>query len=259
MTKKSIVAVVLISFALIAAAKKPPPLSAQELAKITERGRLLAEADAAASLATDVVVASKPESGAVKRYIAQKLPDGWHVAFGHWNEARDKFLIVYETTQVSASTIPGVKKLDPPQEALGFYLQAARAIETALPEFQGANRPYNIAVLPAGAEGMFVYLVPAQTQKDVYPYGGDVRFLISAEGTKIVEKRQLHKSVFEFRAESSAKVKTEAGVHTHILSDVPEDSDVYYVLQRKPPVGEFVGTANHVYEVMPDGTIKVSK
>lgn len=51
-----------------------------------------------------------------------------------------------------------------------------------------------------------------------------------------------------------------AGVHTHILSDVPEDTDVFYVLTRKPSIPEMIGTRSHkFYEISTDGTIREAK
>ena len=45
--------------------------------------------------------------------------------------------------------------------------------------------------------------------------------------------------------------------HNHVLSDISEDTDVSYVLARKPLIPEYIGTQVAVYEVNPDGTIRV--
>lgn len=80
-----------------------------------------------------------------------------------------------------------------------------------------------------------MYVLPAQTQAGIYPLGGDERYLITADGSAIVEKRQLHKAIIEVRPDSMPKGTTPAaGYHTHVLSDVPEDTDVFHVLTRKP-------------------------
>jgi hypothetical protein len=50
-----------------------------------------------------------------------------------------------------------------------------------------------------------------------------------------------------------------SGIHTHVLSDVPEDTDVFHVLTQDPPLPEFVGTAHFMYKVMTDGTIQMEK
>jgi hypothetical protein len=61
--------------------------------------------------------------------------------------------------------------------------------------FEGEQRPYNVAVLPAEKGQFWAYLVPAPTRAGVWPLGGDIRYLISADGTKIVSKRQLQRTV----------------------------------------------------------------
>jgi hydrogenase maturation factor len=101
---------------------------------------------------------------------------------------------------------------------------------------------------------MYVYVVPAQTEQGVYPLGGDVRYLVSPEGSKIVEKRQLHKSIIEFTTPTEAQ-KVEAGYHTAVLDDIPEDTDVFHVLSRKPSVPEWVMTQQYVYRIETNGTI----
>lgn len=237
-----------------ALAQRSSPPSKAELSEITERGRKLAEYDVAAWHATDAVMAQKPTEGSVARYLARKTDNGWVVAFGRFNEKRDKFLIVYEANQGSNPTEFSVKKYDTPKEDAGSYLSAAKAIETALADFRGVNRPYNVAILPAKSDQLYVYVVPAQTKQGVYPLGGDVRYLVSQDGSKIIEKRQLHKSIIEFATPPELQ-KVEAGYHTAVLDDIPEDTDVFHVLVRKPSVPEWVATQQYVYRIEIDGTI----
>ena len=144
------------------------------------------------------------------------------------------------------------------RENEGFFLFAARAIELALKDFGSANRPYNVAVLPAPTEQLYVYVYPAQTKARVYPLGGDVRYLMNGDGTKIVEKRQMHKSIIEAPPVPPGK-KAAGGVHTHVLSDLPEDTDVFHVLAKDPPLAEFVGTELLLYQVKADGSIQIEK
>lgn len=238
-----------------AIAQRNAPATEAELAEITGRGRQLAEYDVAAWHATDAVVALSPPQGSVARYLARKIDAGWVVVFGRFNEKRDKFLIVYEATQASSPTEFKVKKHEPPQETADFYFLAAKAVETALADFRGENRRYNVAVLPVKANGFYVYVVPAQTKHGIYPHGGDVRYMMSQDGSKIVEKRQLHKSILESSAPANSK-EVVAGFHTAVVDDVPEDTDVFYVLTRKPIAPELIATRKYVYQVEIDGTIK---
>jgi hypothetical protein len=43
------------------------------------------------------------------------------------------------------------------------------------------------------------------------------------------------------------------------LSDVPEDTDVLYVLTRRPSMPEIIDAGNRVFLVTADGSIQVDK
>ena len=238
---------------------KGPP-SKEELAAITDRGRDLAGYDAAAWHASDALQAKIPKEGSVVRYIAHKIDKRWVVAFGRLDEKQGKFLITYEATQGEKPDVFNLKEMTPPKEDTGFFLSAARAIDTSLKEFvehfEGEQRPYNVAVLPAEQGRLWVYLVPAPTKPNVWPLGGDVRYLVSENGIKIVEKRQLHKAVIENEPPKQEGKQQVAGIHTHVSSDSPEDTDVFHVLTRKPSVPELTSTEHFMFVVDVDGNIK---
>jgi hypothetical protein len=252
----SLAAVALLACADLPAREEPP--SKQELAAITERGRDLAGYDFAAWHASDAVQAKQPKAGSVVRYIARKTEKGWVVAFGR--EMQDKFLIAYQATQGAKPDVFDVTELTPPKEDEAFFLSASRAIDTALKDFtehfEGEQRPYNVAVLPADKGQMWVYLVPAPTRSGVWPIGGDARYLVSPDGAKIVVKRQLHNAIIELEPPKDGANKLVAGVHTHVLDDTPEDTDVFHVLTRKPSVPEMITTNQFVFQVDTDGSIK---
>lgn len=236
------------------------PLSEDQAAQITARGRLLAEYDEAAWHATDALLATSPDKQSAPLYVAKKTSAGWTVAFGRFNDTRNKFLIVYEATQEANPQEFSIKRLEPPQEDSGFFLFAARAISTALKDFHGENRPYNTMVLPLPAGEMYVYVVPAQTVSNVYPLGGDSRYLVSADGDSIVEARRLHKAIIERSSSPTPPLHQVAGgYHTHVLSDVPEDTDVFFVLSEHPSLPEYIGTKKQIYVVGPDGSIACAK
>jgi hypothetical protein len=244
----------------VPAQRSPLPTEAG-LMEITERGRMLAEYDAAAWHSTDAVLAWKSEGGKGGHYVARKVDAKWVVVYGRLNETRDKFLITYEATAAETPEQFNLKKYDPPQEDSAFYLSAARAIDTALAAFTGEKRPYNTAVLPAKSGQLYVYVYPARTEADVYLIGGDARYLVSSDGSTIQEKRRLHNAIIEYKDfTKSGKAKegwtAEMGLHNHILDDVPEDTDVFFAMTRKPLVPERIVTWEYTYLVNADGTIK---
>lgn len=259
MTQRFIVLILLTSSILFAGDKKPK--SSPVMADVTARGLALYEYDQTAWHGTDAVLAMHPSKDWHPRYIAHKSSNGWSLVFGTLNEQRNRFVIVYEALQGTTVQEFTAKKLDPPLEDTGFYLAAAKAMDTVLHDFKGERRPYNVAVLPAASDQLYVYVYPAQTKGDVYPLGGDVRYLLTADGDSIVERRQLHKSIIELSPSSVPKgSKPAGGFHTHVLSDVPEDTDVFHVLSRQPARPEFIGTINKkLYEIGEDGSIREGK
>jgi hypothetical protein len=260
MPKRLVTASLILFLTCVSFAGKKKPERDPVMPDVTARGRALYEYDQAAWHATDAVQGMHPPDQSVGRYLALKSDKGWTVVFGHLNDQRDKFLIGYEATQGTTLQEFAVKKLDPPQEDTSFYLAAAKAFDTVLHDFQGERRPYNVAILPAPPNQLYVYVVPAQTENGVYPLGGDARYLVSADGNTIVEKRQLHKGIIENRGELPKGATLSGGVHTHVLTDVPEDTDVFYVLTRKPSIPEMIATRNKkLYEISVDGTIREGK
>jgi len=247
-------AIALVSSSVQAQSTSNNPLTQAELDEITARGRALAEHDVAAWHSSDAVEALKPAEGPVELYIARKVENGWVVMWGKFNQAKDKFLIVYEARQGATPTEFNVTKHDPPLEDSDFYLHAAKAHELGAAEFLrdiNPHRPYNISILPTASGDWYVYAIPAQTENGVLPYGGDIRYRISADGTKIIEKRQMHKTVLEQEID-----KTSLGFHTHILSDIPEDSDVFYAMTLNSAKGDWIATRKYFYDIQADGSIR---
>ena len=223
------------------------------LAGVTERGRALYAYDQAAWHGTDAFFALKPDTKGLTHYICRKSPSGWVVSFGKWNDAHDKLSIVYEASEIDKSGKYKAKKYDPSIEASAELTAMERGLELAIHDFGTQTRQHNTAILPAPGGKLYIYIYPGQTKENVWPLGGDVRYTISADGKQIVEKRQLHKGVMdmEYKPGSGAV----SGVHSHILSDVPEDTDVLYVLTRKPSIPEYIATQKEKFVVNVDGSI----
>ncbi len=260
MRRAATLVLIVASFFSYASAKKSNPQLVAELAQITARGRKLAEYHIALTRASNAVRALNGPLGIIHDMAGEKTAHGWDAVFGELNAQGDKFWVAYEATQQPGTDNFTAVRYDPPKAEGGYFCLAAKAIRTARRAFHGQNRPYEADVLPAGSNRFYVYVYPAQTTAGVYVYGGDVRYLISPDGATIIESRQMHKSIMESRPSQVPRgAKFEGGVHSHVLSDVPEDTDVLLVLTRKPSSPETIGTKNHVFLINPDGSIKVEK
>lgn len=254
---KTFYLVIVLLISAVALAERTTPPTTAELEAITQRGKVLAEYDSAAWRATDAVMGLHPNTNELGKYIAKKIDGKWHVVFGHLNGQRDAFIISYESVQeVDRSKVtPRLLEAVLAKEDRGAYLFAARAIDTALRQFKTSqNRSYNVAVLPAHAGNLFVYIYPASTVAGIYPIGGDSRFLISPDGQTVIEDHRMHHSIIEPDPKKVKEVKkVEAGFHTHVIDDIPEDTDVFHVLQTRVP--EYVASKKYFYIVREDGTI----
>lgn len=239
--------------------KSIAPPSSAELAAISDRGRALTEYDQAAWHATDAVQMANPKTTEGQHCLAKKENGKWTVVFGALSADNSKFLIAFEARPSAKPQEFSIVKNEPALADVGFYLFAARALELAIQDFGKTSRPYNTAALPARENQLYVYLYPAPTKPGVYPLGADVRYLVSSDGQKIIEKRQLHKTTIESQKNSPKGSKVVASFHTHVLSDLPEDTDVLNVLQQDPPVPAMIGTINFQYEIRADGSIAIKK
>jgi hypothetical protein len=237
------------------------PPNDSTLGAITARGRALAAYDAAAWHASDALMALTAAPQGVTGYVVRQAEAGWVVAFGRLSDDRSSFVVAYEARPGADSSRNAgytATALSPPLADTGYYARAARAIDTARAAFGAVQRPYNVAALPAPGGEWWVYLVPAPTVAGVWPLGGDARYRVSADGRRVLERRQLHRAVIEFGAEPApAGGRVEAGTHVAVLDDVPEDTDVFHVLTRTPKVPQYVVTNAFVYNIATDGTIRL--
>ncbi len=253
---RSVVRLVLFLCLLVPAlgqTERNQPASEAELAGITSRGRALAEYDTAAWHATDAFLAatSPQDHERAPVYVARKDGAVWEVVFGKLNSSGDKFLIAFEARQAGSPTNFTVKRYEPAKEATGFYVFASKALALAKTDFKGENRPYNKAVLPADAGKLYVYVYPARTDEKVWLLGGDVRYLVSADGATILERRRMHNSILAF--EALPQQQTNGVFHSAFLDEIPEDTDVFLAMTFQPPVNHTIITKHFLYAIFPDG------
>lgn len=250
-------AVCLLSLSVFAGAQSKTASLNASLAGVTERGRALYAYDQAAWHATDAFFAMHPDTTGLTNYICTRTTAGWTVFYPTWDETHTRLLVAYDARQSGAAGQFVVHKHDPPWEAPDVLAPMERALELASASFPRPDRPYNSAILPAPGGNYYVYLYPAQIKDTVWPLGGDVRFTISADGRQILEKRLLHKTILDM--EFDPQKHAVAGYHVHVLSDVPEDTDVLYVLSRKPSIPEYIRAGKKIFIVNVDGSLSVEK
>jgi hypothetical protein len=243
----------------VSAQEKKPAATAPDFAAITARGRALAAYDKAAWFSTDAVQALDPKEGTVSRYVGRKTKTGWTVMYGRIGDKFDRFLIAYEAVQGDTPEKFTVKKHEPPLEDIGYYLHAARAVDTVRNSYIHENRAYNVSLVPADDGKFYVYIIPAQMKEGIYPFGGDARYLVSEDGWTILDKVSLHDTVVDEKDDAKDPHPPASRSHTDTLSDVPVDTDVFYVLSRKPLLPEYVSAGKNKYLIKVDGAIEPAK
>lgn len=263
-------ALVLVAAACVAAAPRiaatqtpvsAPPNTA-ELDEITARGRALAAYERAAWHAYAQLLATKPDPRLTQRYVAYRADSGWAVAFGRLSESRDTFYVSHMAIPAivdgkRSDTLFSIQRMDVPGADTDYLARAARAIDTATALFWPTTRPYDAAVIPAGDGSWWVYIVPAPNRAEVWPLGDDMRYRVSSDGRQVLEARRMHIGIAEFdRSKRPPESRMTAGVHRTMVSDVPEDTDVYHVLTRRPHVFEYVFTPRFLYMINEDGSIR---
>jgi hypothetical protein len=240
----------------------PPAPTRDSLNSISIRGQMLAEYDMIASIATDSVMARRPDRSKLRGYVARQRGNRWDVAFGYPSAGGDTFFVAYEARQREADPDNvDVTAFITPRADTGYYSRAYRALDAARKDFGTPNRPYNAAILERPSDkSLWVYLMPAQVRNGVYPLGNDVRYQYSPDGTTLLAKRKLHNSILEYapgRGAESPSDKLAAQMHTAVLDNIPEDTDVLHVLVRQPPTPEYVITDTYVYYIATDGRIGI--
>ena len=238
------------------------PPAAATLDAITARGRALAGYERAAWRAYSQLLATRPDPRHTQRYVAYRADSGWAVAFGRLNATRDTFYVSHVAIPAlvdgkRVDTAFAIQAMETPAPDTDYLARAARAIDTATSLFWPTGRPYDAAVLPAGDGSWWVYVLPAPNREGVWPLGDDMRYRVAADGRSILETRRMHIGMIEFdRSKRPPETRLVGGVHRTIVSDLPEDSDVFHVLTRTPSVFEYLFTPRFLYMINEDGSIR---
>jgi hypothetical protein len=229
-----------------------------ELDAIAARGRDIAAYDAASWHGTDAVLALGPAEDRVRAYVARRRADGlWEVVFGRLTADSDTFYVAYRAVQAGPGSDRYLASIvDPAEGDTGYIARAARALNVAGQAQGRVSRPYNSVVLPVPDSGeWYVYLMPAPTRPGYWPLGADTRYRISSDGRQVREHRRLHNTVIEYGPPKQDGAHLEAGYHTAVLDDRPEDTDVFLVLSRRPQVPEYIVSQSFYFRIDVDGRI----
>jgi len=237
---------------------KPP--NALVLGQITKRGKDLYEYDKACSQATDALLAQVKNAASFKLFVAYPEHELWHVAFGTMSDDGESFLIAYEVT-VKPDKRAETKSYDIFKLDKAEFFRRAKALSACQSKMKSTGPQMNYAAIPNQDDKntYWVYQFPGTTEPGVFLLGGDVRYLVSNSDHKILQTRQMHRSVLSWpkRGDLPNDAHLQGGCHSAILDDEPEDTDVFHVLLRQPQLPEYIATANWIFCVETDGSIRL--
>jgi hypothetical protein len=230
------------------------------LDSITARGLTLAWYWDAVYHAEEALQATQPRPGLITSHFARKLSDGrWEVVYGHLDPNGRRYRIAFRTIQKQADSTPVLTyEMRPPSIDTGYYLRAARAANVSRRDFfRTPARPYDTLVVPAGRGGeFFVYFVIKPTVPGVWPHGADVRYLVTADGRTIRERRQLHGNFLEYPlAGTPDSAVMAATIYSADLHDRPEDTDVFHVVIRTPRAPAIIVSRSYYFAIDLEGRI----
>ena len=218
----------------------PPPGTEAEIAEVERIGRAVWVHDAAASRATDELVkvgAFATDAPLLLGWITVAEPDGLVVRFiGKSGGAYSAFYDV----SFPRSGAAVVNRLSVPNPLPPAQIGAFRARQTAI---DGATLDcsdrYNTVVLPnpIGVDGgWLVYLLPATTVQGRVMVGRQLRFLVSADGERIVESGALSKDcMYIDRNSIPAGAEVRVLFLSNLVTPTPNESHVFLSLQENVP------------------------
>jgi hypothetical protein len=204
-------------------------------------GQQVFEQDSISARATDAI-RSKVQNidPRVRGWIALENGGEWTVPF--LTRDGDTLGRIYQVKFKSfLDGSPEVEITDPPvavEEIVG-KMYAARETATQQ-QIQACSDRYNTVVLPAtnlGREGWLVYLLAATTEPNVVVSGGHHRFLVSPDGTKVLDHFQFTKACLNLpfpKVERGERVG--AMMITHLTSDTPTEMHVFLSLLHQTPL-----------------------
>jgi hypothetical protein len=241
-------------------AAQPAAPDAQALLEVERLGQALYAYDRAIAVAETAVLAlaeveDPSELIALGRFVAVPTEDGWSVAFGHYDEEVDDFIVAIQATVNPGFAVTHVEILDHPEARGSAYRDAARGIRAAVERFEFRGGAYHFAVAPTGEGDLFVYVLPAQTEPGHYPLGGDARYRFDPASRTITEEVVLHESLQMMVSEVDGELVS--GTFSLALNRLlPAETAVFLAMHRQPAIPHYVLAGDWVFAIDPNGLIQ---
>lgn len=240
-----IAALLALLLAVPAAAQTPAERTRLDWA--VARGRLLFEIDRAAWVTTDDLRdrVGRAELGLIRGWTVERDGNGFVVNFyaGEGDARAALYRGRVENRRVVSREV-FAEGARPPLTPLQRRLADARGAIARFGERPCSNAPFNAAIVPPDAPDgpIDVYALTAQTDANVFPFGGHFRATLAADGT-MTGKRGFMRSCFNMERPRSSGGSTPAAMFlTHLLDPTPTEIHVFMSIWIGLPV--MVGTTD---------------
>lgn len=197
--------------------------------RVERRGQQIADYERAAIRATNLLLASKPDESKLGLYVVVNKNNVWAVYFGKITENKFHFWYYYSCPEGQFDKMkPEGEFKDAPKDIYYFALAIDLATKAIEPDMRFPR--YNTSVFREQDGTIAVYFLPGNTEPDVVLLGGDFKVSVSSDATKVLNKISLHESTFKVPVNMKEDQELIGGFHTHILDDLPVETDVALII-----------------------------
>ncbi len=213
-------------------------------------GRAIFDQDLASSRASDALLRAmgdEPDTR-IEGWITRRRGKDWLVEF--FGPSEQGFVRFWQSEVKSFGAEVPTHPLDPPEPLDAEAARMARARATAIAQpFRACSSRYNTVVLPGSLidkPGYLVYLLAATSDNGEWIVGGHQRFLITADGARVLQHRPLSRGCLAVPA-SQHKTHSSSAWVTHVVGDAPAETHVFLSLMHQAPL--YVGTRRGIWKV----------
>jgi hypothetical protein len=198
-----------------------------------------------------MLLEKKPDRSPTGLYFAIKKDKRWWVYFGRMSDDGNNFILGYSYVCPDGRYQEMIEI--PNGEVDAGMLQFARAIKSAFSAIELKYRRYNPNVFREGDDTITVYIAPGNETEDLR-LGGDHKITVSSDGAKVLNVKELHKTLLSFPPADKNKA---ASFHTHLLTDLPTETDVAAVLLNPSLAPHYVVAEKWITRIDKDGKISL--
>jgi hypothetical protein len=250
--RSSAALLILFTLAKGAYSQEQPP-SLEELGMIELRGSQIAEYQRLTIKAAELLPPGRPDLEKLENYVAVKEPGLWSVYFGRVSDYGSKFHAAY-IYSCPAGAPDQMKLQDSGRNIYGEVLELAKAVKLAVHSIAGPMQfpRYNTYVFREQDGTITAYLIPGNDLPGTAILGGDFKFSISKNGSKIINKTKLHKEALEIPLTGNS-----AAFNKHLADGLPAETDVSFVLLYPMVAPHYVIGPKWMSRIDADGKIYI--